>query len=184
MTCRANKALPPCSPVSPPDSPNPPTSRLCIEGERCLHESLPSLSLNPLGQKKSGRLVASGQTQMGLSRLVVTLPFCCQDCAQGAHECHGWVRRWEATQSSTRSSQHTFCWGCLHVLFLNAADDHLHQRAGRENFFFFLCMIGCFSVPAPGQFNLIGEKRKKKKSDPFMALLLVSKQKALIKSEK
>lgn len=58
---------------------------------------------------------------------------------------------------------HIFCWGCLRVLFRNAADDHLHQRAGRENFFFFLCMIGCFSVPAPGQFNLIGEKRKKKK---------------------
>lgn len=167
MTCRANKALPPSRPVSPPDSPNPPTSRLCIEGQRCLHESLPPLSRNPLGQKKSGRLVASGQTQMGLSRLVVTLLFCCQDCAQGAHECHGWVRRWEATQPSTRSSQHTFCWGCLRVLFRNAADDHLHQRAGRENFFFFLCMIGCFSVPAPGPFNLIGEKRKKKKVIPL-----------------
>lgn len=115
MTCRANKALPPCSLVSPPDNPNPPTSRLCIEGQRCLHESLPSLSLNPLGQKKSGRLVASGQTQMGLSRLVVTLPFCCQDCAQGADECHGWVRRWEATQPSTRSSQHTFFAGAASV---------------------------------------------------------------------
>lgn len=135
--------------------------QLRIEGEQCSHKSLPPLSLNPLGQKKSGRLVASGQTQMGLSRLIITLPFCCQDCAQGAHECHGWERRREATQSSTRSSQHTFCWGCHRVLFRNAADDRLHQRAGSENFFF-PCMIGCFSVPAPGPFNLIGKKRKKK----------------------
>lgn len=149
----------------------------------------PSISEpKPTGAEQVRTLGGSGRTQMGLSRLVVTLPLLLPGLCPGGSRVPRVGEEREGHPVPTRlaapepHSPHFAGAAAVFCSVTRQMTASISGQAGRTLFFFFLCTIGCFSVPAPGAFNLIGEKRKR--NDPFMASLLVSKQKALIKSEK